>query len=103
MRYLGSPERGQAIGNLSQCMLYGNPSCTQAALAAWLGRDLQPHRRVRGGDGAGVRQAPNGRHGRRIIGTFAPDPEPSYGSLRRFVRFGISKRTLADEARNERD
>ncbi len=28
------------IGNLSQCMLYGNPSFTQAALAQWLGRDL---------------------------------------------------------------
>ena len=28
------------IGNLSQCMLYGNPSFTQAALARWLGRDL---------------------------------------------------------------
>ncbi len=28
------------IGNLSQCMLYGNPSFTQAALATWLGRDL---------------------------------------------------------------
>ncbi len=28
------------IGNLSQCMFYGNPSFTQSALAAWLGRDL---------------------------------------------------------------
>ena len=40
MRYLRSPGRGQAIGNLAQCMLYGNPGFTQGALAQWLGRGL---------------------------------------------------------------
>ncbi len=47
--------------------------------------------------------APDGGQGRGDLGASAPDPEPSYGSLRRFVRFGISKRILGDEARNERD
>lgn len=30
----------RALGKLALCMLYGNPSFTQGALAAWLGRDL---------------------------------------------------------------
>ncbi len=53
--------------------------------------------------GAGVTFTPGGGQGRGIVGTSAPDPEQSYGSLRRFVWFSICKRTLGDEARNERD
>ena len=48
-------------------------------------------------------QAPGDEHGRAIVGASASEPEQSYGSLRRFAWFGISKRTLADEARNQRD
>ncbi len=46
---IASGEITRHIGNLAQCMLYGNPSFTQAAVARWLEHDLPELGEMRAG------------------------------------------------------